>query len=289
MTWFTFSLLSIIALATAELTQQKILNTQGKLSERTSVILTLGLQIPLILILIFFSKLQFQIFDVFQNSQVLLYICVISLIGAFSNIFYFKSLNAKNISISTIFLSGSVLVSTLLGILFLNESLTIIKILGIALIMIAIVYLNLDQLKLELAHKYALLAAVLFGLSYTLEKTASIQVPTLIYMFWAWSLSSMVLFVSNPKTVVSNVKQSQIRDYYPVAISSLGYFLFNFFTLTAYKLGGEVGVVDAINNTQIFIIILVEYFIFKHSEGLWKKIVSAILAFAGVALLSYVS
>ena len=54
MTWFIFSLLSIFALAIAELTQQHILHFKGKFDERTSGTLTFLVQaiftIPIILI-----------------------------------------------------------------------------------------------------------------------------------------------------------------------------------------------------------------------------------------------
>ena len=54
----------------------------------------------------------------------------------------------------------------------------------------------------------------------------------------------------------------------------------------SYRLGGEVGKIDAINNTQIFLIIVFEYIVLKQKGELVKKLVATTLAFMGVLLLS---
>ncbi|EFK96195.1 hypothetical protein LDC_1793 [sediment metagenome] len=64
-------------------------------------------------------------------------------------------------------------------------------------------------------------------------------------------------------------------------------FLYNFFTFTAYTLGGEVGRVDAINNSQVFLIIMAEYFILKHKDYIFKKLLAAAIAFTGVLVLGF--
>ncbi len=56
----------------------------------------------------------------------------------------------------------------------------------------------------------------------------------------------------------------------------------------SYGRGGEVGRIDAINNSQVVLIILFEYFILKHTKGTFKKIFAAVLVVLGIYILSVV-
>ncbi len=87
--------------------------------------------------------------------------------------------------------------------------------------------------------------------------------------------------------VVNSIKGKKLNVFKPIIISGIGYFLFNLFTFNAYVFGGEVGRVDAINNSQVFLIILFEYFILKHLESVKRKVVTAIIAFSGVFILGF--
>ncbi|MFC1623424.1 hypothetical protein ACFL2R_01600 [Patescibacteria group bacterium] len=90
------------------------------------------------------------------------------------------------------------------------------------------------------------------------------------------------------KNVMSSLKNRSIGDYGPIMLSGIAYFLFNFFTFTSYVYGGEIGRVDAINNSQVFLIILVEYFFLKHAKGVVRKLISAVLAIIGIYILGIV-
>ena len=99
-------------------------------------------------------------------------------------IYYLRSFKVKNISISTIFIAFSVVVSTTLGIIFFSESLYLYKLLGIALVLLAIVSLNISNFQLEKNHFYGLIAGTMFGITYSIDKyiiTDSIQ--PIIYIF----------------------------------------------------------------------------------------------------------
>jgi hypothetical protein len=53
----------------------------------------------------------------------------------------------------------------------------------------------------------------------------------------------------------------------------------------AFRYGAEAGKVDAINNSAIFIIILLEIIVFKNREHLWLKVCLSVLTFLGMLLL----
>jgi drug/metabolite transporter (DMT)-like permease len=160
-------------------------------------------------------------------------------------------------------------------------------VLGIVLVLLAIISLNVKNLSLEKNHFYGLVAGALFGIAYTLDKKIVQSVDPIIYIFWVFTLVAFFGFLFNPKAVIDMVKNARFEYYRPILISGIGYFLYNFFTFSAYKVGGEVGRVDAINNSQVFLIILVEYFIIRHKDNISRKLISAGIAFTGVMILGF--
>ena len=93
-----------------------------------------------------------------------------------------------------------------------------------------------------------------------------------------------VMLISR-KEMLQAVTKSKLQDFTPIVLSGIGYFFYNFFTFKAYTFGGEVGRIDAINNSEVFLIILVEYFLFKNRKGIFRKLFAAALAFGGVLIL----
>jgi drug/metabolite transporter (DMT)-like permease len=284
MNWFTLSILSVFALASAELIQQHLLNAKNAFSERASAVLTFLFQAILAIPFIFILGLSDQFFSIF-NKIVLPPVLLVSFISSISMVFYLRSFKVKNISLSLIFLSSSVIVSTSLGIIFFSESQSLIKFLGIFFILVAIVFLNFKNSILEKNHFWGLLAGSMFGISYTLDKGIVQNIHPFIYIFWTFLFISTWGFIVNSKDVISSIRSKKIKLFTPILISSIGYFLYNLFTFSAYRVGGEVGRVDAINNSEIFLIILFEFFILKHTKGTIRKILSAVLAVLGIVLL----
>ena len=287
MTWFAFSLLSILVLALAELAQQYLLHTKKYFDERTSVVLTFLIQSILTIPIIFFSGLKARVYTVFLLDT-FPFILLVTLISSFAMIFYLRSFKVNNISISSIFVSLSTVVSTSMGVVFFNEGIYLYKVLGIVLVLLAIISLNVKNLSLEKNHFYGLVAGALFGIAYTLDKKIVQSVDPIIYIFWVFTLVAFFGFLFNPKAVIDMVKNARFEYYRPILISGIGYFLYNFFTFSAYKVGGEVGRVDAINNSQVFLIILVEYFIIRHKDNISRKLISAGIAFTGVMILGFI-
>jgi drug/metabolite transporter (DMT)-like permease len=56
-------------------------------------------------------------------------------------------------------------------------------------------------------------------------------------------------------------------------------------TFVAYSQHGEVGRIDAINNSQVFLILLFEFLVLRHTKGFAIRLLAAAIAFTGVYLL----
>ena len=68
------------------------------------------------------------------------------------------------------------MVSSVLGVWFLNESSDTPKVCGVAMIRSAIALLHFKRVPLEKSHFYGLLGSLLFGIVYTLDKSAVLLV-----------------------------------------------------------------------------------------------------------------
>ncbi len=202
-------------------------------------------------------------------------------------IFYLRSFKVKNISFSSIFGSVSILVATTLGIIVFNESIHPLKFVGILLVLCAIVMLNYRNVHLERNHFFSLISGLIFGICYTLDKSILQSVSTLVYMFWTFLFAALFGFLLQPKNIIDSVRGKKLSAYKLVVLSGTCYFLYNVCTFSAYRFGGEVGRVDAINNTAVFFFILFEYFILSHKIAVRRKIVAAVIAYVGVAILGF--
>ena len=287
MTWFVLSLLSIFALATAELVQQHLLNLKNAFDARTSAVLTFLVQAILTIPFLFIFGVANQIFSVFVPA-VFPKVLLVSFLGSVAMVFYLKSFQVKNISLSVIFVSFSAIVSTGLGIMIFSESTSGLKFLGIALILVAIIVANYKNAISEKNHWYGLAAGAIFGVCYTLDKSIVASIHPLVYIFWSFSMVAFFGFLLGAKKVILSIKNKKLDAYKPIIFSGVGYFLYNFFTFTAYRFGGEVGRIDAINNSEVFLIILFEFFVMKHTEGTTRKLLSAGLAIMGILILGWV-
>lgn len=284
MTWFTLSILSVFVLAVAELSQQHLLNIKNAFNERASAVLTFAVQSIIAIPFLFFFELTDQIFAIF-DPVIFPKVMLVTFTSSIAMVLYLRSFKVKSISISAIFVSFSVVVSTVLGIIFFSESTSYLKFLGIALIMLAIIITRYKNVTLEKNHLYGLAAGFIFGIAYVFDKSIVLDIHPLVYIFWAFLMIAIWGFILGSRDVIISVKNKSLNEYKPIMISGLAFFLFNFFTFTAYRYGGEVGRVDAINNSQIFLIILFEYFVLKNTKGTVRKLFSAGLAVIGIYIL----
>ncbi|KKP81156.1 MAG: hypothetical protein UR82_C0071G0016 [Candidatus Moranbacteria bacterium GW2011_GWF1_35_5] len=286
MTWFIFSILSVFALAVAELTQQHLLNSKNPFSARASAVFTFLFQSILTIPFIFIFDLSDQFFSIF-NIAIFPKILLVSFLGSLVMILYLKSFKVKNISISTIFVSLSAVVSTFFGIIFFSESVNYLKFIGIGLVLSAIIAVNYKNILLEKNHFCGLVAGIIFGILYVLDKSIVSNIHPLIYIFWSFLMIAVWGFIMGRNKIINSIRGKDFSAYKPIMISAIGYFLYNFFTFTAYTFGGEVGRIDAINNSQIFLIILFEFFVLKQTKGTTRKLLSAGLAIAGIFILGF--
>ncbi len=167
---------------------------------------------------------------------------------------YYESYKVISASMGTILGMSSVLVTTLFGILFFNESITLSKFTGIGLIIFAITLLSFEKSKLhKKGYLYAFIGGLLFGTAYLIEKYIvtdyQLNIDHFQYLYALIALPLKVLL--QPKTILRDIKRIKPRSLVYSAGAAFCIIIAYKFTLTAYTLGGEAGKIDAINNSAI--------------------------------------
>ena len=286
--WFIFCLLSVFALATAELIQQYVINSDtNEIDDKASGFLTFGLPAVLMFPLIL-NQFKWQTFIIF-NLNILPFFLIATAASALGTVFYLKSFNVKSISYSTIFVSSSAIFSTILGIIIYGESVLPLKFLGIGLILGGIILTNIKNEVFEKQSLWGLLAGFFYGTLYICDKWFVTEIDPLLYLFWSLLFTALILLIFNPVHIINKLPKLKVRDIRVILMSGFAYLIYNLFTFLAYNNGGEVGRVDAINNSQIFLIIIFEIIFMHQKEHAVRKILSFLLAISGIVILSAVN
>lgn len=278
--WFVFALLSIAALTGAELSQKVSMSNKKDISAITNNFFVWTLQGIFGLILTAFLS----DFTLPQNENIVWKFLLVGIVYFLGGTFYYTSYKANSASLSIVLGSFSVIVSTTLGILFLGEQLNLLKALGIIAVLIAIFIVNYSKgAKLSKYNYFALAGGFAFGLAFSIDKSFVIGniYPTL-YVGLLCLTVALISLLLGYKTIKNDVKGLVLADYKPMFLSAVFGTMFNTFTFFAYLNHGDVGKVDAMNNSVVFFVILFEVLLLKERTNLKKKLLAAAIAVLGI-------
>lgn len=239
--------------------------------------------LSIIFAILFVRDLDFTI----QPHEILLII----ISGLLSFVFFkflYTSYKGNSVSISQVIYSFSVFVSTVLGIIIFNESLTINKFIGVGLVVIAVILVSYKSgEKFSKYNLFAFISAIVYGVLTSIDKSLSININVHIYQILNVAVFILFSLIFASKRIFTEIKSVDRVSVRPIMISAVGFTIFNKLTFLAYSVGGEVGKVDAVNNTSLFLIIILEIFVLKDKSNLTKKIIGSILAVTGILILGF--
>jgi drug/metabolite transporter (DMT)-like permease len=284
--WFIYALFSVLALSGSELSQKVALTHKNNISAVTNNFFVWIMQgLGGLVIAFLFHQLNFSLFQIPW-----LRLLIIGIVYFVGGTLYYTSYKSNSPSISIVLASVSVIISSILGIIFFHESTIFIKFVGIGIILSSIFYLNFQKkIKLDKYNILAILGGLCFGAAYTIDKSFALQMPPAMYLMLMCFSVAFVSFVIKSGLIIKEFAKMNSENYFPMVASAIFGILFNYFTFKSYASGGNVGVVDAINNTTVFIVIILEILILKDKYNLTKKIISSVLAVTGVMLLSFIT
>lgn len=282
-TWFVLALFSILFLGFAEFTASLVFKADESFDEKASLAVSFALMVPFTLIPYFIY------YDYSHDLPNLLeywyYPLITAILATIAVNFYFKSFKVENVSVSILFATISAIFTTIFGIFFFNEDSSYIKILGIFFILLSLVIIHFKNSKIEKNNYFALIAGLFYGVIYTLDKAAVLNINPLLYLGITTGLMAIIQIIIAPKTIIDTLKNTNILATKFLLASSLFYILYNSVTFYSYTYGGEVGKIDALNNSQVFLIIFLEMIFLKQKDELLRKFFAASLMIIGVLIL----
>jgi drug/metabolite transporter (DMT)-like permease len=281
--WFTLTLIGLFCVALADISQKISLKGESPLSSITNNFIVWNL-IGLIS-LVYFLICGFSFPTLTLNFFIkLVPLAITYFLGG---TFYYQSFKGNSVSISAVLATVSCIITTTLGIFLFGESTVPLKFIGSFIVFCAIIIVNYQKnWHFEKYNVYALLGGLFYGIAYTADKYFVISTsPDLYQIFLCFSVG-MASFVFRPHQIIRELGKFQKYLIPSITSSVIFFFLYQKFLFWAISIGGEVGRIDVLNNTTIFIIIFLEFVFLKDKSNLQKKILAALIAFTGATILA---
>lgn len=280
--WLVYSLLSVLSLAGSEMSQKISLTQKVNISAITNNFFVWTMQGIVGLVL---AALLGQ-FSLQLPPAILWKLALISFVYFAGGTFFYTSYKGNSPSISIIFGTISVVISSILGTFLLQDSYSALKVLGIILILSAIFSLNYKSSeKINRYNLYAIIGGICFGVAFTLDKSMVTTISPFMYLGLMCLGVAIVSTLTSFRLIKNEASRLALKNFSPMISSACFGSAFNLFTFFAYRNGANVGVADAINNTTVFLVILLEIILLRDKNNLARKIISAVVAVSGVIII----
>lgn len=283
--WLIFVLISVVVMAGSEITQKITMTAPENISSETSNFFVWLFQALLGVVVFFLFSNHNTDFSIAMVPRLLL----VGSVYFWAGTLYYSSYKGSSAGLSTILGTVSMMVSTTLGIIFFNESVGLLKLLGVSLVFGAIIIARFTRnLHFDKYNLLAMSGGALWGVAFSIDKSFATTINPLFYLPLFCLVTGLTGLIYRPKIILSEIKIISKKSYKSIFWTAFFGTAFNMFTFLSYSHGGEVGRVDAINNTMVFLVIILEYFILKEKKNIFRKLIAAAIAIVGVTILAFV-
>ena len=196
----------------------------------------------------------------------------------------FKALSIGPMALTSVIASFSLIIPFLFGIVFWNESLTLLKSIGIILLLISVLFINIKK-ESGFSGKwlfYALITLLTNGVCSVIQKMHQLNFPSLYkteFMFWALFCVSIILLVKHK----TKDKQTELKFSLLGTASGIANCLANYIVLylsateNASVLFPIVAIANMITVWIIGIVFFKERLRFLQTVGLFLGVISVVL------------
>ncbi|MCK9368898.1 DMT family transporter [Candidatus Dojkabacteria bacterium] len=283
MNWLIVIIASVFITAFGSIFQRMFLVKSKCSALSFSLLFQLFMGISFFLINLFIIKQPFIVPTALIPNMIL---CV--LLYSVGNIFIFKSLQITSASKFTIIFSSNALFSVIGFIFVLHQSVGLNLILGGILVLIGILLANKKGLKISFGKGeiFALLAGVAFGLVNVNNKVLLSGMglyPMVAIAFFLEFVFSGIFFYKD----VIKIPQLFKKDNVVVLLTFLILAVFQAITFFyALQTAPQSSAVVLINLASVLLTVILGIVILKEREGIFWKIIGAVVAIGGLVLLS---
>lgn len=198
----------------------------------------------------------------------------------------FKRLDAAEVQI---FLASSALWSSIGAIIFLGESMTMVRLIGIVCIIIgaSIISWHGGKLKFRAGMYFGIATSLLFGFAVTNDGIILSNLENIpSYLTLGFLLPGLFLLILKPSSLKKFSyyrKGNRLFQLFAVAIAYAGGSAAFWY---AFKAGGDVSQIAPISQSSVVLTVLFAHFFLGEKDRLSQKILGAVLTFGGVLLVS---
>ncbi|MCL5003862.1 MAG: DMT family transporter [Patescibacteria group bacterium] len=202
------------------------------------------------------------------------------------NIFVYKALKALEASKFTVVLSSRVLFTALASTVFLNESLSSRQILGSALILSAVVLVNLKRglFSLGRGEGLTILAAIFLGLANTNDRFILKSTDLYAYTAFAFLAPALVMSLIYPREIKFLQPFFKPKEFLTMLFLGLIFTIASLTFFGALKVGHNSSQIIVVNLTNVILTVILALIFLKETGHWLRKLLGAFVAFAGLIL-----
>lgn len=294
MTWPAFLLIHILAYSAIPLLQKRLVADEGTHPVMAAGFFRMIVAINLLVVFVL-SRQSFQ--GSFNFNGLELHFILMTALYATGAIFSIKSLKLIPASEFAIISSSTSMWTAIGGLVFLGEVFSIVKLVGIGLILGAILLVSLPAEVVRLrsrklferltrGHLYALIASMCWGFAFVNDVKLSANSDVLVFAAISFLAPTLVTFFVFPSALKSLPRQFNANSLKINIPLSLAYALAYVAILSAYRAGGEVSVITPLALTGTLLSIFWSYVFLRERSNLGIKLIAGLFLIAGAFLLS---
>lgn len=281
MSWQLYTAISVLGLSIS-IVLQRVLIHRDKVDPVAYAVLFQGIVAVIISAFVFVSG--FSLPNI--GNYLLPAIASMFLYGA-GHIVYAKTLQRVEASVFSIYFATHALWVMLLGILWFDERLTVLQIVGSILIFgsVSLVVKSFKNFNLDVGALLGLLTGVLFGLAITCWSYVGRQTDTLSWAAVSFAGASLAALLFSPRAMTKMRPMLSAKVLPRLALLGVFYAIGSVAMLYAYKTG-TFSLVSPLRQTGIIVtMILALLFLSVERVRIRRKVVASIVCTLGVILL----
>ena len=281
MPWYFFAIISVLGISIAILLERLLMKEENSNPISYAIIFQFLVGIISLIITVLLNK-----FVLPENANLLPRFFVSAFLWAGMTVFNFKAIKTLTAGEITILGTSGTVISILLGILFLGETLKISGILGILLIFAAILIINSDKLSFNSKRgvMFALLSAICGGVAVVNDAFILRSYEAFSYMAIISLLPGFILLLLFPKQFLESKKLLNLRGIKLMTIFCIFYSIQGIAYYLAFQKGAPVSQLSPLVRSSIVLTVLLGAMFLKERQNLLKKLFAAVIASAGAIM-----
>ena len=281
MPWYYFALVSVLGVSIATLLERLLMREENSNPISYAIVFQFMVGIISLIFTILLNKFVFPS-DIHLWPRFL----ASSFLWAGMTVFNFKAIKSLSAGEITILGSSGTIISIILGIVFLGETLKMSAILGILLIFMAILIINSEKLSFNSRRGilFALLSAVCGGIAVANDAVILKSYEAFSYMAIISLLPGFVLLFLFPKYLLGCKKLLDLRRMKIMSIFCMFYSIQGIAYYLAFQKGAPVSQLSPLVRSSIVLTVILGAIFLHERRSLVKKLIAGAIVTLGVIL-----